>query len=115
MTFLSTPPPFTQCLIIIAYENWKKNRHLSYSILYDVVVLLEHSWMPKRIAIAFVIMFIKASQYGFADSNKHGCYFHLHQSILTKLNVSKEKSKILLDQIILLSFIPNIDLNFVIE
>lgn len=127
-TFRSTPSPFSQCLIIMVYDQSTevyvpcvfalmtgKNEYMYCSVLHEIIVLLEYKWMPVTITTDFEYSLIKSVKYEFPESKLHGCYFHLKQAILRKLkkfNLFAENISSILERIELLTQIPEDRIEF---
>lgn len=130
-TFKITPHPFYQCVIVMAYDCGTqlyvpcafslvsaKNEYIYCELFHQLIMLMEYNWMPRIVTTDFEKALICAVKQEFPESRVLGCYFHLKQALLrkiTKYNMSNFNSTLLLQQIELLTIIPQNQISMAIE
>ncbi|KAF1740448.1 hypothetical protein MXB_3522 [Myxobolus squamalis] len=126
-TFRCAPSPFTQCLIIMVYDNGTqmyipcvyalvtcKNEYKYLTTFHEVIVLMKYIWMPLIIMSDFDFSLITALKYEFPESRFMCCYFHsmkARERKTKKYKISNENSSRILQNIELLTVIPISEIN----
>jgi hypothetical protein len=114
-TFRVTPAPFSQCLIIMAFDPstnlyvpcvWAlmtaKCEYLYCEVLHSVIVALKYHWSPKVVVVDFEKALLNSIKYQFPKSKIVGCYFHFRQALhrkMTKLSIQSERVSIALNEL----------------
>jgi hypothetical protein len=130
-TFRAAPPPFKQCVIIVAFDAatnlfipcvWalltSKSEYLYCCLLHELIVLLEYRWMPKLCTVDFEKGLINAVQHEFSQSKMVGCFFHFKQALfkrMRRMGLPKKEIAKCCELINILTIIPHDQLSLAIK